>query len=73
MEEEYPCKKCILRPVCNSKTQIECTNLFEFVVSNSDFESPNYNRIISREVRSLLKKYNPNVKNIKPEKNYGRN
>jgi hypothetical protein len=69
--KEFPCYQCLKFPVCKNKTHIICSSLFFLIITDPSIQydgSPN--QLKDCEVKSVILKMFPNVKNIKPEKGY---
>ena len=65
LKEEFPCYKCLKRPVCQNKEKIECSDLFFIVLNSADFDRDN--RVVNEAIKAGLKRILFNVEHIIPE------
>lgn len=67
-KEKFPCHKCIIRPICQNITAIECSELFFMIMDNSDFEDAY--KIRNEDLKRTLKQLMPAVISIRPGKDW---
>ena len=50
---KFPCRQCLKRPVCQSQTMVQCSDLFFLILDNADFDRGN--KIANEDIKAELK------------------
>jgi hypothetical protein len=68
LKEDFPCFKCLKRPVCQNEERIECSDLFFIILNTADFDRSN--KVMNGIIKNVLKQILFNVTHIVPEKDW---